>query len=70
MRLLQEGLTAGDMAERLRISPHTVRDHLRHLYRKTGTSSRRALLGLLQSATLAPPVFPGAKDRHGRQRQR
>ena len=55
-RLLREGLTANDIADRLSLSPYTVRDHLRRMYRKTGTSSRRDLLGLLQRATLAPPL--------------
>ncbi len=55
-RLLREGLTANNIADRLGLSPHTVRDHLRRMYRKTGTSSRRDLLGLLQRATLAPPL--------------
>jgi len=57
-RLLREGLTTGAIAQRLSLSPHTVRDHLRNMYRKTGTSSRRDLLGLLQRATLAPPLDP------------
>jgi len=46
VKLLIEGLTTLAMAERLGISPHTVRDHLKNLYRKTGTSSRSELLGL------------------------
>jgi DNA-binding CsgD family transcriptional regulator/PAS domain-containing protein len=65
VRLLQEGLTTSELGERLRISPHTVRDHLRHLYRKTGTSSRRELLSLLQSATLAPPIAAASRGDHG-----
>lgn len=60
-RLLWEGLTANDIAERLSLSPHTIRDHLRGMYRKTGTSSRRDLLGLLQRATLAPPLDPSRR---------
>jgi DNA-binding CsgD family transcriptional regulator len=35
------------MADRLGISPHTIRDHLKHLYRKTGTGSRSELLGMI-----------------------
>jgi len=54
VRLLTEGLTTLAMAERLGISPHTVRDHLKNLYRKTGTSSRSELLGL------ASRILPGA----------
>ncbi len=53
VRLLAEGLTTVVMAERLGISPHTVRDHLKNLYRKTGTNSRSELLGLVSRATPA-----------------
>jgi len=37
----------GDVADELGISPHTIRDHLKHLYRKTGTKGRNELLGLI-----------------------
>lgn len=47
LELLEQGLTTGAMAESLGISPHTVRDHLKHLYRKTGTNGRGELLGLI-----------------------
>ncbi len=50
LQLLVEGATTATIAERLGISPHTVRDHLKHLYRKTETSSRSELLGLLSRA--------------------
>lgn len=49
--LLGRGLTTGAMAEELGISPHTVRDHLKHLYRKTGTTGRNKLLGLISGAS-------------------
>jgi DNA-binding CsgD family transcriptional regulator len=45
--LLVQGLTTTAMADELGISPHTVRDHLKHLYRKTHTRSRSELLGLI-----------------------
>ncbi len=47
LELLMEGATTLAMAERLGISPHTVRDHLKNIYRKTATSSRGELLGML-----------------------
>lgn len=50
LQLLVDGATTVTIAERLGISPHTVRDHLKHLYRKTETSSRSELLGLLSRA--------------------
>ena len=40
-------LTTVAMAEELGISPHTIRDHLKHLYRKTGTKGRNELFGLI-----------------------
>jgi len=56
VRLLHEGLSTGDVARRLNISLHTVRDHIKHLYRKTETSSRGELFTLLAKATFAPPA--------------
>lgn len=56
VQLLVEGLTTVAMAERLSISPHTIRDHLKNLYRKTGTSSRGELLGLISRAAPATTV--------------
>ena len=47
VRLLLDGMTTLAMAEQLGISPHTVRDHLKHLYKKTNTNSRSELLGLV-----------------------
>lgn len=47
MRLLIEGLTTSAIADQLSISRHTVRDHLKHLYRKTGTRSRGELVSLV-----------------------
>lgn len=53
VRLLVEGLDTTTMADRLSISRHTVRDHLKHLYRKTGTRSRGELVGLITGAVTA-----------------
>lgn len=41
------------IAETLGISHHTVRDHLKHLYRKTGTNSRNELLSRIAVAAMA-----------------
>jgi len=54
--LLLEGLTTVDMADRLGISAHTVRDHLKRLYRKTGARSRSELLSLVSTAGAPPTV--------------
>jgi DNA-binding CsgD family transcriptional regulator len=51
LHLLGRGLTTTAMAEELGISPHTVRDHLKHLYRKTDTKGRNELLGLISRAS-------------------
>lgn len=53
LHLLGRGLTTAAMANELGISPHTVRDHLKHLYRKTGTNGRSELLGLISRASSA-----------------
>ncbi len=58
--LLLEGLTTAAMADRLTISLHTVRDHLKRLYRKTGARSRSELLSLLSTAG-SPPAFERAR---------
>jgi DNA-binding CsgD family transcriptional regulator len=54
IELLFDGLATAEMASRLGISPHTIRDHLKRVYRKTGTRSRSELLSTLSSARLAP----------------
>jgi len=51
VQLLVQGQTTVAMADQLGISPHTVRDHLKHLYRKTKTGSRSELLGLISRAS-------------------
>ncbi len=43
VRLVAEGLTNREVAERLYISPHTVSGHLRHAFEKLGITSRVAL---------------------------
>jgi len=51
VHLLVQGLTTLAIADTMSISTHTVRDHIKHLYRKTGTRSRSELLGLIAGAT-------------------
>jgi len=43
VRLVADGLTNREVAERLYVSPHTVNGHLRHAFEKLGISSRVAL---------------------------
>ena len=46
VRLVAEGLTNRDTAERLFVSPHTVDSHLRHVFTKLGIKSRVELTRL------------------------
>jgi DNA-binding CsgD family transcriptional regulator len=41
LRLVALGLSTAAIAERLVVSPHTVQDHLRNIFEKTGTRTRR-----------------------------
>ena len=43
VRLVAEGLTDREVAERLYVSTHTVNGHLRHAFDKLGVSSRVTL---------------------------
>lgn len=47
LRLLVQGFDTSGLADRLGISPHTVRDHLKNVFRKTSTRSRSELLSAL-----------------------
>jgi two-component system nitrate/nitrite response regulator NarL len=42
LRLVADGCSAPDMAERLHLSQGTVKSHLQHLYQKLGVSDRAA----------------------------
>jgi DNA-binding NarL/FixJ family response regulator len=42
LRLVADGLTDGQIAEKLYISPCTVGNHLRSIYKKLGVPSRAA----------------------------
>lgn len=43
--LLAEGMTEEAAADRLCLSPHTVHDHAKHIYRLLGVHSRVELAG-------------------------
>lgn len=45
--LLLEGLPAKQIARRLGVSPHTVNDHLKAVYRKSGAAGRDELVAVL-----------------------
>lgn len=56
LQLLVQGLTTVAIADELGISPYTVRDHLKHLYRKTRTGSRGELLRMISQPSSAQTV--------------
>ncbi len=50
LHLLVQGYDTPGLADRLGISPHTVRDHLKNVFRKTSNRSRSELLSALAGA--------------------
>ena len=44
LRLVAEGLTNAQVAERLFLSPHTINSHLTAIYSKLGVPSRSAAI--------------------------
>jgi DNA-binding CsgD family transcriptional regulator len=46
-RMISRGLKTAEMAERLFLSPHTVRDHVKAIFEKVGVSSRGELTARL-----------------------
>ena len=52
-RLVAEGLTNREVADRLFISPHTVSSHLRHVFSKLGINSRVELARLARDYEIA-----------------
>jgi DNA-binding CsgD family transcriptional regulator len=48
VRLVAEGLTNREVADRLFVSPHTVNSHVRHVFTKLGINSRVELARLVQ----------------------
>ena len=53
-RLVAQGLSNREAAERLFVSPHTVSSHLRHVFAKLGVNSRVELTRLAGQLDLDP----------------
>ncbi|WP_445270198.1 helix-turn-helix transcriptional regulator [Streptomyces sp. DSM 41634] len=58
-QLVVYGMSHTEIAGRLGISPHTVRDHLKKVFDKTGVNSRGRLLRLLYFSHYQPDVETG-----------
>jgi DNA-binding CsgD family transcriptional regulator len=52
-RLVAEGLTNREVAERLFVSPHTINSHLRHVFSKLGITSRVELARVARDYEIA-----------------
>jgi len=55
VRLLTDGLTNAAIAEKMLISPGTVKAHLSHIFTKTGVSNRAELAALATRRLSTPP---------------
>ncbi|MEW2077074.1 LuxR C-terminal-related transcriptional regulator [Streptomyces sp. NPDC013433] len=58
--LVLRGLSTADISHRAGLSPHTVQDHLKAVFDKTGVRSRRDLVATLFARHSLPDVTPAA----------
>ena len=67
-RLVLQGDTTAQMAQRLFLSPHTVQEHLKSICEKTGVPSRRDLVGKVFFSHYEPRLrtMSTARSRDGR----
>jgi DNA-binding CsgD family transcriptional regulator len=62
--LLAEGLTLGQVAQRMRLSPLTVKSHKRKVYQKLGVHTGAALVALMLRSRSYPAGAPRWKCPH------
>jgi DNA-binding CsgD family transcriptional regulator len=58
-RLVSDGITNREIADRLFLSPHTVNSHLRHIFAKLAINSRTELARIVaEQGAGSPPASP------------
>jgi DNA-binding CsgD family transcriptional regulator len=55
LQCLVGGMTRAEISTRLGLSPHTVRDHVRHLFGIAGVTCTTDLVGWAEAGELARP---------------
>jgi DNA-binding CsgD family transcriptional regulator len=60
-RLIARGLSTAQIADRLCLSPHTVRDYVKSVFEKVGVSSRGELVAQIFAERYAEPLSDSIK---------